>query len=170
MQQSRASVWWQGFVAGLIGYAAVAVFFGVVNLVSGHSFFYTAAVLGHVLLGTEPASASELVQPAAVFAYNGVHLLLFLVFGFVASWLVEETDRHPAFWYLVFFAFLVGFFFNVALVTVFTVPAPADAVPWGSIVAANLLAGLGMGTYLAGRHPGLRAEVEDRGDPERPSE
>lgn len=168
MTQARSNVWWQGFVAGLVGYAVVALFFGVMNVVSGESFFLTAALLGHSLLGTEVASAVEIVRPAPVFAYNGLHLLLFLAFGFAASWAVEEVERHPVLWYLVFFVFLAGFFYNVALVTLFTLPVAARAVPWGSIVAANLLAALGMGTYLARRHPRFRARVEARGDPERP--
>lgn len=166
MVRTKANVWWQGLVAGLIGYAAVALFFGVVNLLEGRSFFYTAALFGHVLMGTDVASLSEVVRPGPVFAYNGVHLLLFLAFGFVAAWLVEETERHPVIWYLVFFAFLVGFVYNVVLVTLFTLPVAPEAVPWGTIVAANLLAGLGMGGYLGRRHPRLREEVEAGGDPE----
>lgn len=170
MRQASTNVWWQGFVTGLIGYAAVALFFGVVNLFSGESFFHTAALLGHTLLGTDPVSAADVVQAAPVFAYNGVHLLLFLAFGFVASWLIEEAERHPVFWYLVFFAFLVGMFYNVALLTLFTLPMARAAVPWGTIVAANLFAGIGMGAYLARRHPGFTQAVETAGDPEHPGE
>lgn len=170
MRQTSANVWWQGFVTGLIGYAAVALFFGVANLVAGESFFYTAALLGHTLLGTDPAATGDVVQAAPVFAYNGVHLLFFLAFGFVASWLVEEAERHPVFWYLVFFAFLVGMFYNVALVTLFTLPMASAAVPWGTIVAANFFAGLGMATYLGRRHPGFTEAVETGGDPEHPGQ
>ena len=164
--QGRGVVWWQGFVAGLIGYAGVAAFFGFANLVSGHSFFHTAALLGHTLLGTDPGP--DVVAAAPVFAYNGLHLLLFLAFGVTAAWLVEEAERHPPFWYLVFFAFLFGFFFDVALVTLFTIPLAAEAVPWGTIVAANLTAGIGMAAYLGRRHPGLLEAVEREGDPGRP--
>lgn len=170
MGQERGVVWWQGFVTGLIGYAAVALFFGVVNVLSGESFFYTAALLGHTLLGTDVASTGDVVQAAPVFAYNGVHLLLFLAFGFVASWLVEEAERHPVFWYLIFFAFLWGMFYNVALVVLFTLPVAEAAVPWGTIVAANLFAGIGMAAYLGRRHPGFTRAVEAAGDPEHPGE
>ena len=168
MGHARAEVWWQGFVAGLIGYAVVALGFGFANLLAGESFFRTAALLGHTLLGSEPTSGTDAVSAAPVFAYNGVHLLLFLAFGFVASWLFEETERHPPFWYLVFFVFLVGFFFDVTLVTLFTLPMAAEAVPWWSIVSANLAAGLGMAAYLGRRHPGLLEAVEEKGDPGRP--
>lgn len=168
MARERTIIWWQGLVAGLLGYAAVALFFGIVNLAAGESFFHTAAVLGHGLLGTDPRAAEAVVEPGPVFAYNGVHLLLFLTFGLVASWLVEEVERHPVFWYLVFFAFLVGFFYDVALMTLFTLPLPADEITLGSIVAANLVAGLAMGGYLVRRHPGLLQELEAKGDPELP--
>lgn len=166
MRQDRGDVWWQGLVTGLVGYLAVAVGYGVLNLVAGRSFLHTAAVLGHALLGTDPSSTGGLVAAGPVFAYNGVHLLLFLAFGFVASWLVEETERHPVFWYLVFFAFVVGFMYNVVLVALFTLPGPAGGPTWVSIVGANVLAGVAMGWYLARRHPSLAAEIEAGGDPE----
>ena len=165
MTQDSGSVWWQGLVAGLIGYAVLALFFGVVNLLLGESFFHTAAMLGHALTGTEPAAGAE-VRAAPVFAYNGVHLLLFLVFGFVAAWLVEETERHPLFWYLVFFALMVGLFYNVVLATLFTLPVAAAEISWLTIVLANLAAGAAMGWYLVRRHPGFLDEVEAGGDPE----
>lgn len=165
MSQERASVWWQGLAAGLIGYAAVVLFFGAVNLALGRSFFHTAALLGHTLLGTDPAAGS-VVQPGPVFAYNGLHLLVFLAFGMAASWGVEEAERHPEVWYLIFLAFLVGLFYNVALVTLFTIPAAAGATPWGTIVAANLLAGGAVGLYLARYHPRLGRRLAAEGDPE----
>lgn len=168
MPHERATVWWQGLVTGLLGYAAVAVFFGVVNLVGGESFFHTAAVLGHGLLGTGPMSAGELVQPGPVFAYNGLHLLLFLGFGMAAVWLVEEAERHPLFWYLAFFAFLLGFWYDVALMTLFTLPLPAGEVSLGTIVAANLAAGVAMGAYLVRAHPGIGQTLAAGEDPEVP--
>lgn len=166
--RTRAEVWWQGFVVGLIGYGVVVLFFGFANLLEGASFLRTVALLGHTLLGSDLTADAEVVQAAPVLAYNGVHLLLFLAFGFAASWLIEETERHPGFWYLVFFAFLFGFFFDVILVTLFTLPLASEAVPWGTIVGANLAAGVGMAAYLGRRHPGLLSTVEERGDFERP--
>ena len=166
MTQERTIVWWQGLVAGLLGYAAVALFFGVVNLVEGDSFFHTAAVLGHGLLGTDPRAVDAVVAPGPVFAYNGVHLLLFLGFGVAAAWMVEEAERHPIFWYLAFFAFLVGFFYDVALMTLFTLPLSAGEISLGTVVAANLGAGLAMGAYLVRAHPGIGATLSAGADPE----
>lgn len=166
MPHGRATVWWQGLVAGLLGYAAVALFFGVVSLFAGDSFFHTAAVLGHGLLGTDPGLTTELVRPGPVFAYNGVHLLLFLAFGCVASWLLEEVERHPRFWYVVFFAFLAGFFYDVALMTLFTLPLPAEELSWVTVLVANLLAGLTMGFYLVRGHPELPERLASGADPE----
>ena len=167
MTRERAVVWWQGLVAGLLGYAAVALFFGVVNVLGGDSFFHTAAVLGHGLLGTDRRVVEAAVEAGPVFAYNGVHLVLFLGFGFAAAWLVEEAERHPVFWYLVFFAFLVGFFYDVALLSLFTLPLGAGEISWVTIVAANLSAGVVMGAYLVRGHPGLRETLEAGEDPER---
>jgi hypothetical protein len=166
VRQRSGDVWWQGFVTGLIGYAVVAVAYATLDLLTGRSALHTAALLGHALLGTDAPSAVGMTTPGPVFAYNGVHLLLFLGFGITASWLVEEVERHPLMWYLVFFAFLVGFMYNVLLVTLFTLPAPVGERFWITIVGANVLAGTGMGWYLARSHPSLPDEIETGGDPE----
>lgn len=107
-----------------------------------------------------------MTAPGPVFACNGVHLLLFLGFGIAASWLVEEVERHPLMWHLVFFAFLVGFMYNVLLVTLFTLPAAVGERFWITIVGANVLAGAGMGWYLARSHSSLPDEIKTGGDPE----
>ena len=39
----------EGVVTGLIGYAAVAIVMAIINVVGGHSAFYTPAVLGATL-------------------------------------------------------------------------------------------------------------------------
>lgn len=163
MSLDRERVVWEGFVAGLIGYAAVALLFGVVNVVQGRSFFHTAALLGSALVGGGEAGVS--VTAAPVLAYNGLHLLIFLVLGLVAAWLVLETERHPEIWYLVFFVFLAGFMLNLTLFLLYTAPLP-EGLPWGTMVLANLLAAVAMGLYLRGAHPRLWAEVREHGDPE----
>ena len=52
MKAERERVLTEGLIAGFIGYATVIVVYGVVNLATGHSFFYTAALLGNAVLGT----------------------------------------------------------------------------------------------------------------------
>ena len=82
---------WEGLVAGAIGYAVVALFFVVVNVMQGWRAFHTAEALGLALFyGGVPAAGAGHAGP--VIAYNGFHLVLFLVLGMGAAWLAE-TDR-----------------------------------------------------------------------------
>jgi len=159
MKPDRARVLTEGLVTGILGYLAVVVFMALINVVSGRSVFYTASVLGQALTGgTDAAAATE---SAAVLAYNGVHLVVFLVVGFIASTLVFATERYPSVWPLFFLVF-VGLLM-VSWITFAVLAAPLSAaLPVWAIVVANLLAAGAMGTYLLKRHPMLWATVESQ--------
>lgn len=157
MKPERARVLTDGFVAGIIGYGATSVFFALVNVLSGRSIFYTAALLGEGL--TRVSAGAPGVGAAPVLAYNGIHLLAFLVIGTAAAWLVHETDRHPEFWFLAFFIGLTGVVFALVFFLL-AVPA-AGQLPWWSVVLSNLAAAVGMGAFLLRRHPGLWRRVRD---------
>lgn len=146
----------QGIVAGLIGFATVAVALAIVNVATGHSPFFTAALLGAALFYgiTDPGLVS--VTPAYVFAYNGLHLAVFLVFGVLAAALAALADRGWQLWYLSLFFFIFIAFHLFAAVEALAAPmrlALPDAVVWGAGIAASLL----MATYLIRVHPRMRA-------------
>jgi hypothetical protein len=166
MRPHRAEVLWEGFVAGVLGYATVAAFFGVFNMVEGRSFFFTAALLGEALIGPVVPPGEVSVTAGPVLAYNGVHLLAFLIIGIGAAWLVIFAEEHPGLWYVVFFLFLAGFFFSVALVLLYASPV-AEAMPWGSVLGANAAAALAMGGYLLKAHPRVWRDSWQERDPER---
>ena len=158
---------WEGFVAGLIGYATIVVLYALGNLLGGEWVLHTPTVLGSAILGEPLPDPVSAAGPAPIFVYNGLHLLAFLAVGFGSAWLVREIESHPAEWYLAFFAFVMAFMFS--LVVVFAVAVPVlDAFPTGSVVWANLAAAAAVGTYLARRHRGLLETVEREGDPEVP--
>lgn len=158
---------WEGFVAGLIGYATIIVLYALGNLLAGEWVLHTPTVLGSAILGQPLPDPVSAAGPAPIFVYNGLHLLAFLAVGFGSAWLVREVESHPAEWYLAFFAFVMIFMFS--LVVVFAVAIPVlDAFPTGSVVWANLVAAAAVGIYLARRHRGLLARVESEGDPEVP--
>ena len=158
MRDKTPPVLWQGFVAGLAGYAVVAAIFALTNLLAGRSAFYTAALLGQALLEPGAALGEVGIEPSAVFAYNGIHLLGFLVLGFAAATLLEILERFPGLWYLVLFVFVVGFVFQVGVVLLVAAPV-AEALPWGSVFVANALAALATGLVLYVWHGRLPAEV-----------
>lgn len=152
-------------MAGLIGYATIVVLYAIGNLLGGEWLLHTPALLGSAILGQavpEPVSA---VGPAPIFVYNGLHLIAFLVVGFVSALLVREIEVHPTAWYVFFFLFIMIFVFGIVLVFAVAVPV-LDAFPTGSVVWANLAAAVAMGGYLSRHHRGLLGKVAREGDPE----
>lgn len=165
MKAERERVLTEGLIAGFIGYATVVVVFGLVNLATGHSFFFTAALLGNAVLGSG-GSGADLAAPGPIIVYNGIHLITFVLIGLGAAWLISQTELHPGIWYLTFYLFVTVFF--VGLVVVRIVAAPViDQLPWGwPVIWVNLAAVTLMGLYLWKAHPRLWREVTEHGDPE----
>jgi hypothetical protein len=87
-----------------------------------------------------------------VFAYTGLHVLLFLLAGVVLAWMVSQVERNPQFGLVLILLFLlfqsIVFGFEVTLV-----PALVGAIGAGVVVVANLLAAAAMFWYLLRRHP-----------------
>lgn len=164
MRPDRARVLTEGLVTGFVGYLVVVLFYGVLNLLTGSGFFHTAAVLGQGLVAGEGAVPAA-GEAGAVLAFNGVHVLAFLVIGLVAAWLVMQTEKHPSLFIIVLFAGLAGLFITLGALYV-AAAATAGELPFWSVVVANLLAGVGMGAYLLRAHPRLWAELRDGMDPE----
>ena len=161
MRTRGQQVFGEGLFTGIIGYALVAIFFAVENLLSGRSPFHTARLLGAPLVAGVPPEQEAV---AAVFAYNGLHLLVFVVVGMAAAWIVTEMERHPVLWYLGFFAFFLGFAYDLVLLLMMA--GPSGEPGWLSLLSANGVAALGMGGYLWSVHPGLWEEIGRHGDPE----
>lgn len=146
-----------GLVTGAIGYAVVVVFYAAVNVLAGRAAWHTADVLGRALLG-EAAT-----WPATIFVYNGLHLVVFLVIGLAAAWLVEETERHPGLWYIVLSLALFVFMHIFGAVAAFAAPV-REALPLWSILLASLAAAMAMGALLWRTHPALRSEIVRDGE------
>lgn len=149
-----------GFAAGLIGYALVAGFFVVLNVVVGRSPFHTAALIGEALFTglRDPSAVTLAVGP--ILAFNGFHIGAYILFGFFAAWLVYETELHPEFWYLTFFMFVgaVLLSFGAVLAVMALIGSP---VPTWTVFVASLLAAVGMAGYLTASHRGLVRTIQD---------
>jgi hypothetical protein len=148
----------QGLVAGVIGHIVVAVTFAVANVVEGRSLLHTPALLGASLFYglTDPAQLD--IRAQYVFAYNGTHLLLFMVLGFAGAWLSMIADRGWQLWYLATFFFMLIAFHIFGAVQLLALPVRSgfsDVVLW----TAGLLATVAMGTYFVAMHPLLRAQL-----------
>ena len=163
MSERQQRIFYEGLVTGLIGYVTVALVLGIVDLLSGRSLFFTVATLGQAVFGGGGGEGA--VTPAAVFTYNGIHVLAFVAFGIFVAWLVSETELHPAIWYLAFMV-LLGAFFLATVLQASAGAALGGALPWWSVVLANVCAAVAMGAYIHHAHPRLLRHVSEHGDPE----
>lgn len=164
MRVDRTRVLREGFLAGLLGAVIVAVFFGISNVVGGHSPFYTVDRLGRALVGT-PLPGGPGSQAGPALAYNGLHLLVFLLLGFVLAWLTAKVEQRPGFWYLAFFALVAAFIYDFFFMMMLSSRA-VGGLPWGEVAMASLLAAVGMVSYLLRLHPALRSAAGEGADPE----
>ena len=156
IRESREGTIGHGLIAGFVGYAVVALMGTVVSLVAGRSPFYAAAMLGALLTGAGVDPATFDVTPAHVLAYNGAHLLVFLAFGIVGSWLAALADRGAHLWYVALFLFMFIGFHMIAVAQTFSEPVRA-ALSESAIWAGGVLASLAMAGYLVVAHPRMRS-------------
>ena len=74
----------EGFMVGMTGAAAVAVWFLVGDLASGAPF-HTPALLGAALFHGLRDAGALVITPRLVGAYTVVHCALFVLFGWAAA-------------------------------------------------------------------------------------
>lgn len=145
-----------GIIAGVLGAATVALWFLVLDTISGRPF-YTPSVLGTALfrhgIGLDaPETLPISLEMVAMFTW--VHTLVFVMIGGVASRLLAVVEKHPSFGFgvlLLFVVFQAGFTVAAML---FAAPV-LKALGWAAVLAANLLAAFAMALYLGFRHRGL---------------
>ncbi|HEY7521123.1 MAG TPA: hypothetical protein VIE36_22760 [Methylomirabilota bacterium] len=153
MTGGERSVLREGVVAGLIGAAAVAVWFFVFDLARGRPFL-TPGVLGaFVFYGGDTAVGAE---PALgpILGYTLLHGLAFIAFGVVAATIMAMSEREPALFigFVVLFACFEAFFFGV--LGAFG-QSMHGALVWWAVLVGNLLASLAMLWYLFRAHRAL---------------
>ena len=148
----------EGLITGLLGAGLVALWFMAVDLVSGRAFFTPAALGSAVLLGATDV-ASVQITPLTVLGYTFIHFVAFLITGLVAAAFFaaaeEASEALLLGGVLLFFVFEV---FSIGLLAIVSQWLIA-ALSWWSIVVANLIAAVGMGVYLAYKHPKLMYDL-----------
>jgi len=80
----------EGFIAGCIGAAAVAIWFLVVDAINGQALF-TPAMLGSAVFWGAHDSASVVIEPARIFGYTMIHVSR-------SSWWAVSPPRSPLRW------------------------------------------------------------------------
>jgi hypothetical protein len=148
----------QGIEAGILGAATIAVWFFLVDLISGRPLFYTPNVLGTAIF----RHGAGLDQPEAlaisfemVLVYTWVHGLVFCVIGGIAAKLlaIAERDVNTGFGILLLFVIFEFGFVGAALVFAESI---LHAIAWLSVLVGNLLAAAAMAAYFWRQHADLR--------------
>lgn len=149
-----------GLIAGLVGYGTVVVVGAALNLVIGRSFFYTPALFGSVMFyGLEDPAALQ-ASPGPILAYNLVHLLVFLLLGFISSFLVSLAERYPTAQYFLLVLLVVIAGHVYAALLLFAEPLLGVSA-WWELALPSVAAAVTMGWYLLRMHPLLRRELRE---------
>ncbi len=149
----------EGVVAGVLGATAIAIWFLIVDLISGHPL-YTPDLLGRGLisiLGKPPVMADTMATH--VFAYTLFHYAAFALFGVIVASIVHQSARTPAIlagFLIMFVVFEIGAYGLAGLFT----ESEFGGMAWYQIFVANLLASVVMGWFMWARHPGLKRDLD----------
>ena len=157
--ESRTTALYQeGLVAGLVGAATVAVWFLILDSLSGRPL-YTPTVLGTALFrrgGTTPLS-EVLPNLEMVLMFTWVHGLVFVAIGGIVARLLALAERQPSVGFGILMLFVFFEFGFIAAAMLFAAPV-LHTLAWPAILVANLLAAAAKGGYFWLRHPNLRVQ------------
>lgn len=154
-----ARLYREGMIAGVVGALAIALWFLVLDTLSGRPL-WTPTVLGTVLFrgGAGLATPETLgVSAEMVLMFTWVHGLVFVALGGLVARLLGHVERHPSSGFGVLLLFVIFQFGFIVAATIFAAPVLRLLSPW-SILVANLLAAAAMTAYFRGCHPGLRVD------------
>ena len=143
----------EGVVAGLIGAAAVAVWFLLYDTAMGRPL-YTPALLGAAILKGLRDPSQLQISSSIVLGYSVMHGAAFILFGIVAATLLAATEREPVLLLAVFVLFICFEVFFFGLVKIVD-EALLRSLGWWTIFVGNLVAGTAMLAYFRTRHAGL---------------
>jgi len=141
-----ADVLGDGFYAGAVGAAVVALFFLVMDSLARDPF-YTPSLVGSVIFeGVKPSGAVP-IDLTMVALFSLVHGGAFVLFGTVfdaALSRLKETPDLPLIAIVCFVLLTLGVLAAGRLLA----PGLAELIGYGPIVAANALAAIGMSIWL----------------------
>lgn len=146
-----ASVLEDGVLTGMVGALVVAVWFLILDAARDQVFF-TPSLIGSVLFLGKTAADVTTVNGLIVFAYTGIHVVLFLMAGMGIAFMVYEFEQNPQFGILLLLLFVlfesILFSFEAAIV-----PGLMGAMGTLAVASANLFAAVAMFWFILGRHP-----------------
>lgn len=158
-KEELIEVAWEGMVAGLLGYATVALLVGLIDVAVGRSFFYTASVLGQSLFYGSAEAAQPVVSAGHLLAYNGLHLLSCLAIGTSAAWLAYMAEHGPELWYVGVILLLAVAVAALGVVLILTRNV-RGAIPVWMVVVPTVAGMAVIAGYVLGVRPRLRTELQ----------
>jgi hypothetical protein len=149
-----------GILAGILGATVVAVWFLVLDLATRATPFFTPSLLGSIIFAGKDAEAVTGIDGAAIFAYTGLHGILFLIAGTLLAWMFYHFERNPQVGVILLLLFVL---FEAILwgLGVSVIPALAGAVGAWAILVANLSSAAAMFAFLLARHPRALQSLRD---------
>ena len=149
----------EGFLVGLVGAFALALWFLAVDAMAGRAL-HTPAALGAALFrGPDAAlaAATGAGQVTLVLGYTLFHGLVFTAAGIILAHVVTMLEQEPAVLLVAFFAVFVFFEFAYFVFAVAFVQRVIEEISFPVLIAGNVLAAGAMGGMLYWRHPRLHA-------------
>ena len=136
--------------SGFLGAVAVFLWFLVVDSIAGQPF-RTQNLLGQALVFGDPLKMPGL-DFIAIVAYSALHLLLFILLGFVIVGLIHWAIREPTLLFALLMAFVMFEVLFGGLAYLLLRAIDGLAVSWWSLMVGNVVAILTMGVYLKRHH------------------
>lgn len=147
-----------GIVTGLIGAAAVALWFLALDLAAGHPFHTPAALGAVVFLGAEAGDVAASGSVLLIAAYTVLHVAVFAAIGVLFVAFARQLERAPQ------FVLLIGL--ACILLEGLVLPGMALAAEWvlgslgwWSVSVGNALAVAVMAWWIWRQHPALRSAL-----------
>ena len=136
---------------GLVGAVTVALWFFVVDVVSGTPF-RTPAILGSALVLGISSPDEVVINATTVGLYSIFHGAVFFLVGIGTTVIIRAADRAPS---------VLGLFIPLTLVlqalfaglTAILAEVLLGAIAWWSVLGGNLVASFLMGSLLLYWHP-----------------
>lgn len=152
LSQTVWSIAENGVVAGMIGASVVAVWFLVLDLVTRGLPFFTPSLLGSIIFAGMTAEQVTGLSGGAIFAYTGLHGILFLSAGIALAWMFAQFERNPqaGLILLLLFALFEAILWGIG---VSMIPALAGVVGTWAILIANVASAAAMFVFLLRRNP-----------------
>ncbi len=157
ISSAQPSLFEDGILTGMTGAAVVAIWFLILDTARGQIFF-TPSLLGSVIfLGQSPDRIIS-INPYIIFAYTGLHGVLFLIAGFVIARMFAMFEHNPQFGIVILLLFLLfeSILFSAAA-AIF--PNLIGTIGTVAVACGNLFAAIAMFAFLIRRHPAAMQQL-----------